>query len=231
MAAPVSATLWRGRIDAGTGAGGQIALAGVHAGNAGANAANRAALRARLSAVLLPASVRASDVRWPARRAPQAPRPWRLSASRSGPWMVLAATGGSPARAGSCAIGVDVERLRPRNFAALERHLGWSRASVGAEHFYRRWTLAEACFKCGTGSPQVSDLRSALFAALDCASNAPSWGQAYRATLPDGAVASAGWFAPEPGLVVCAVDLWTPANADTDGIAPQIESEETGRNE
>jgi len=51
------------------------------------------------------------------------------------------------------AVGVDIERLRPRRYAAIARHLGWP-ASLWAQHgtptedeFLHLWTLWEALFK------------------------------------------------------------------------------------
>ncbi|MEM1434021.1 MAG: hypothetical protein AAGG11_08215 [Pseudomonadota bacterium] len=67
---------------------------------------------------------------------------WHLSLSHSGTEIAAAA-------ARNLAIGIDLERHRPRDFARLDRLLGWTASSPMA--FYPRWTLAEALYKAGAG--------------------------------------------------------------------------------
>ena len=82
------------------------------------------------------------------RRNPTGQPAWTIGLSHSGTaWLAVAAF--------ERPIGVDLERLRPRDFDRLNHFLGWlddSGTSIGGKRFYQRWTLAEALFKAGATS-------------------------------------------------------------------------------
>lgn len=83
------------------------------------------------------------DISLPAEQAPtlqvQAV-PWQLSISHSGNAVAVAV---SPTQQ----LGVDIERLKPRQFADFCQQYPALAGATDAEHFYRAWTAAEACSK------------------------------------------------------------------------------------
>jgi hypothetical protein len=153
----------------------------------------------RLAAALDPSAPGPlGPVCWPRNSPPRAGGPWRLAFAHSGAWTLAAAT----ARPNT-ALGADIERCRPRCYQRLERFLGWPRSSASLAQFYRRWTLAESCFKAAR-EPEVggADART-IFAALDCAADYRARdGALQRLALPAG-TAEIAWHTPAPGLVAC----------------------------
>lgn len=112
-------------------------------------------LRCALAAAGAGASIVAGAIDRPREAAPRlatdsanGPHSWRLSLSHSGSLLVTAAARG-------LAVGIDTEMHRDRDIARLTRFLRWGRgadgqqASLSAQAFYLRWTLAEALFKAG----------------------------------------------------------------------------------
>lgn len=102
-------------------------------------------------------------------RAPRLPDPWNLSLADSGGWCMAAVSADAGVR-----LGVDLERRRPRETRSLEAHLGWLERSDDLKHFYRRWTLAEACFKALGGAADGPLSAAALFAGLEFAARSPT---------------------------------------------------------
>lgn len=108
-----------------------------------------------------------------------------LSLSHSGNLLLAAAA------APGHQLGVDVERLRSRDFQRIETHLGWSEADQllasqgqgqGPERqllFYRRWTLAESLYKA-LGILNLEDFTALEYLAVQ---NLSAWDTGWRRTM------------------------------------------------
>lgn len=83
------------------------------------------------------------DISLPSEQAPSLQLqgiPWQLSISHSGNAVAVAL---SP----SARLGVDIERLKPRQFADFCQQYPTLAGAADSERFYRAWTAAEACSK------------------------------------------------------------------------------------
>lgn len=154
VAAPISWTEETHRGSSTRPGGPALAVSECYSGTPAHRQAQKRALLRRC----LPAGFE-GEIELPPRRAPNAPRSgYRLSLAHSGASLVAAASSAGH-------LGVDVERLKPRDTARLEGFLGWQSPSRCPGHFYRRWTLGEALLKTGWAN-EAASLR-ACFAVLD----------------------------------------------------------------
>lgn len=161
----------------------------------------RRALLAQAAELGCTAPLQLGAVRWPRNSPPLASEPWQLAFAHSGAWTLAAAT----ARP-QTALGADLERCRPRRYERLERHLGWS-GSASLAHFYRRWTLAESCFKAVRQPVASGHDAAAIFAALDSAANYRTSSGTLQQLALDTGLAELAWYAPTPGLLACTLLL------------------------
>lgn len=65
----------------------------------------------------------------------------KISISHSGEYFVIAVSVHN--------VGIDIERMLPRNIDRLSKRFFPNRAITDAEEFYRAWTAMEAEYKCG----------------------------------------------------------------------------------
>lgn len=65
----------------------------------------------------------------------------KISVSHSGEYFVLAVSRHN--------VGIDIERMLPRNIDRLSKRFFSDKAIADAEEFYKLWTAMEAEYKCG----------------------------------------------------------------------------------
>lgn len=158
----------------------------------------RQALLRQAAALDVTASAALGPVCWPRNSPPRADGSWRLAFAHTGSWTLAAATARQ-----NTALGADIERCKPRRYQRLERYLGWPLGSASLAHFYRRWTLAESCFKAAR-EPETggADART-IFAALDCEADYRARDGALQRLALNAGTAEIAWHTPVPGLVAC----------------------------
>lgn len=135
-------------------------------------------------------------------RVPRLPEPWTLSLADCAGWRMAAVSSVAGVR-----LGVDLERRRPRETGPLETHLGWLERSDDLHHFYRRWTLAEACFKALGGAVYGPVTAAALFAGLDFATSSALRKTEGIAARIQGLSVWVQWRQPLPDFESCVVAL------------------------